>query len=126
MSSPPEILVVEDEPVTARVLGRLLRGAGYSVTWAISCAAARRVTRSFAVAVLDIDLGDGDGVSLAEELSATRRVANVIFHTATLDAERHGRASRIGAVVGKSGDMQPLLSAVSKILQNPPDTQKRG
>ncbi|HEY6561437.1 MAG TPA: response regulator [Polyangiaceae bacterium] len=117
MSTPPEILVVEDEPVTGRVLCRLLRSAGYSVTWAISCAAVRRIDSSFAVAVLDIDLGDGDGVSLAEELFATRRVARAIFHTATLDAERHGRACRIGIVVGKSGDMQPLLSTVLEILQ---------
>jgi DNA-binding response OmpR family regulator len=117
VSTPPEILLVEDEPVTARVLGRLLRNAGYAVTWAVSCAAARRIDRQFAVAVLDIDLGDGDGVSLAEELFATRRVARVIFHTGTLDAERHGRACRIGIVVGKSGDMQPLLGAVRKILR---------
>ena len=117
MSTPPEILVVEDEPVTARVLCRLLRSAGYPVTWAISCAAVRRLERRFAVAVLDIDLGDGDGVTLAEELFATHRVARVIFHTATLDAERHGRASGIGVVVGKSGDMQPLLCVVREILQ---------
>ena len=112
MSTPLEILVVEDEPETARVMLRVFRAAGYKPTLAFSCAAARNAAGPFKIAVLDIDLGDGDGVSLAIELLAESRVARVMFHTATRDEARQAQARAIGQVVSKSGDPQPLLRAL--------------
>jgi CheY-like chemotaxis protein len=111
-----QILVVEDEPVTARLLFRLLRGAGYVPVFAFSCAAARIARGPFAVAVLDIDLGDGDGVSLAEELLAARTARQIVFHSATLDVTRQTRARRLGVIVNKTGQPEHLLQAIRDAL----------
>jgi DNA-binding response OmpR family regulator len=113
------ILVVEDEPANARALSRVFTAAGYCVNFASSCAAARTTSGPFDVAVLDIDLGDGDGVSLARELLAANKVRRVIFHTATLDKTRHAQASQIGPVLPKSGDAQALLAALRARLDEP-------
>jgi DNA-binding response OmpR family regulator len=116
VSTHRHILVVENEPVTARILSRVLRSAGYMAVLASSCASARSLTQHFEVAVLDMDLGDGNGLSLAEELLASNRVRRVIFHTGTMDEMQQQKARRIGLLIVKSGNLQGLLAAIEGLL----------
>ena len=74
-SEPPrvkhvEILLVEDHEDTARVLGRILRSAGFEVTHAGKIADARALaaSRRFDLLISDLGLPDGSGLDLMKVL----------------------------------------------------------
>jgi two-component system catabolic regulation response regulator CreB len=116
MSAPAHLLVVEDDPAVSRSVARALRGAGYEVTAATSLAEARLDGRSFDVAVLDIEIGDGSGLELARALFASEQVGSVVFHSATLEPAVQKRARELGVLVQKSGDMTRLLEAIARAI----------
>ncbi len=116
MSLPAQLLVVEDDPALARAIARALRAAGHEVVTARSRAEAQ-AAGSFDVAVLDIDLGEESGLQLAKQLLASGRARAVVFHSGTRKPEEQARASELGVLVGKSGDMTALLDAVTRALQ---------
>ena len=70
-----QVLVVEDEPATIRLMSRLLRGLGYQVTAAETVAEANRHVdgaQRFDLIVSDIGLPDGTGFDLMRRVRATR------------------------------------------------------
>ena len=113
VTTPPgsdaRLLVVEDDAVVARALERSLRRAGYRVTRAASCKEARAVEGPFGAGVFDIDLVDGDGVTLAMELCESHIVARCVFFTGSASSEHHARAQTVGPVVLKSAPLALLL-----------------
>lgn len=111
------LLIVDDEPATARSLGRVLRAAGHNVTVAGSCAAARNLEDSFDCAVLDIDLGDGSGIDLASELQARGSIAQVVFYSGTMDDRVLERVTRTGPLVMKGEPIARLLEEVERVLE---------
>src|SRR5262249_47500024 len=67
----PTILIVEDDQHLAYILCRVLSRSGYEVKWAaVAAAALREPDRSPALALIDLNLPDGNGVDLAGELRA--------------------------------------------------------
>jgi signal transduction histidine kinase/DNA-binding LacI/PurR family transcriptional regulator/DNA-binding response OmpR family regulator/HPt (histidine-containing phosphotransfer) domain-containing protein len=78
------VLVVEDHPLQARALERLLTRRAYQVTIAPSVAAALQELaaasgeRAFQLALIDHDLPDGDGVVLARQLALEPRLSGLI------------------------------------------------
>src|SRR5262245_61961331 len=86
------LLLIEDEPTLARALVRLLRRAGFDVELVATCAEANGVHGTFSVGVFDIDLPDGDGIELAEQLRRTAIVRRVVFFSGTMLAEQRVRA----------------------------------
>ena len=73
--APLQVLVVEDEPATIRLMSRLLKRLGYHVTAAETVAeAAQHVDGSprFDLIVSDIGLPDGTGLDLMRRVRATR------------------------------------------------------
>ena len=67
-----QILIVEDDPALGRGLVLALKGAERACTLASDCAGARRAlaASSFALAIFDINLPDGSGLTLLEETRA--------------------------------------------------------
>ena len=65
-----QILFVEDHEDTARVLGRILRNAGFDVTQSGTLAEARAIAagRRFDLLISDVGLPDGSGLDLMREL----------------------------------------------------------
>lgn len=116
MSPPAQLLLVEDDPVLTRAMARALQAIGYQVTTARSVAEARKAG-GFDLAVLDIELGDGSGLELAEELLASGRARSVVFHSATRKPGEQTRAAELGVLVEKSGDLTALLDATTAALQ---------
>jgi DNA-binding NtrC family response regulator len=112
-----QLLIVDDEPSTARSLGRVLRAAGHSVTVAGSCAAARTLDGRFDCAVLDIDLGDGSGIDLASELHARGSIARVVFYSGTLDDSVLERIKHTGPLVMKAEPVARLLEQIERVLE---------
>lgn len=67
-----QILIVEDDPALGRGLVLALEGAERACTLASDCAGARKAlaASSFALAIFDINLPDGSGLTLLEETRA--------------------------------------------------------
>jgi DNA-binding response OmpR family regulator len=65
-----QILFVEDHEDTARVLGRILKNAGFDVSHAASLAKAREMaaSRRFDLVISDLALPDGSGLDLMRSL----------------------------------------------------------
>src|SRR4051794_27303115 len=107
---PQRLLIVEDDLTVARALSRTLARAGYSVALARSCAAARSLAQSFDLAILDLDLPDGNGVDLARALLADVKVPSVLFFTSSSDTSLLARARCLGSVMVKSLGTSPILA----------------
>jgi DNA-binding response OmpR family regulator len=110
------LLLVEDEATLARAVARLLRRRGHEVFLADSCDEARRASGSFSIGVFDIDLADGDGVSLAEELVRKSVVRRVVFFSGTSDAQVRVHASNFGPFVEKSKGVSELEAVIARAL----------
>lgn len=106
------LLVVEDYPPLATVLGVALRRAGHETVRHDRVAKALETEETFVGAVLDIDLADGSGVDLAEQLLDQGRVGWVVFFTANRTREIVERAQSFGTLVDKASGLAPLMSEV--------------
>lgn len=111
------LLLVEDGAPLARSLGRLLRRAGYEVHLAGTCADAQAAPGRFDAAILDIDLPDGDGVTLAGALVAAGQAARVVFFSGTADAELRERAEALGPFVPKAQGYPALELALGQLFR---------
>jgi len=119
-TKPTRALIVDDDPVVARSVARRLLREGYTVSLAGSCHTARAAGTSFQCAVLDLDLPDGSGVQLAEELLRQGAARSIVFYTGSLDLEQRERAALFGAVVDKGQDLEEVVLALEPRLSEPP------
>jgi CheY-like chemotaxis protein len=121
--APPEpmrALIVEDDPVVARSIARRMLREGYTVSLAQTCRAARAAGVGFQVAILDLDLPDGSGADLADELFRLGTVRGVVFYTGSLDGSQRARASLFGPVVDKASDLDDVIQALGPFPTAPP------
>lgn len=97
------VLLVEDDPALALMLTWELEDRGVTTVLATSCAQARMLSRRirFELALVDVDLPDGDGLVLAEGLAAAHPGATVAIHTG-----RHG----CGPSPYRSGPLRHFLT----------------
>ena len=74
------VLVVEDDTITGMLLGELLKAMGYDVC-AIESTEANAVTAAARcrpdLMIVDVQLGDGSGVSAVDEILRTGPVSHV-------------------------------------------------
>ena len=113
-------LIVEDDPVVARSIARRLLHEGYTVSLAQSCRAGRAAGSGFQVAILDLDLPDGSGANLADELLRLGAVRRVVFYTGSVDAAERERARLIGSVIDKCRDLGEVVEALEPFPTAPP------
>jgi DNA-binding LytR/AlgR family response regulator len=124
-STPIRLLLAENEPILARLLGVLVRGLGYEPVGPAATADAavdlfRESLPPIDMALLDIGLdGDRDGIELAQELRAIRPVP-VIFLTSFADQATFGRAklARPAAYLLKPYDAAAIQHALELALLN--------
>jgi len=110
-------LVVEDFPPLASAIRWALVGAGHTAVNCHTVKATLSLQDSFDYAVLDIDMPDGNGIDLAEQLCRENRVASLVFFTGTRDRELLERAARMGLVVDKAAGCKCLMSAIAQLTQ---------
>ena len=126
--SKKQVLVIEDNKVNAMVAQGFLAHLGHESTLANSCAEARELYRAdtakgFDAIMLDIQLGDGSGVELLEELQHINKQASHLLEiaafTAQIQADDIVSYQRAGfdIVLGKPLNMQSLAAwiGVAKI-----------
>lgn len=115
--TPRRLLVTEDDAGLARALARLLRSYGHDVYVASSCAEARLATDRFSLGVFDIELPDGNGVTLAAELLESGRVKRAVFFTGAEDPSSLRDATALGPVVTKARGVAVLRIAIENQLE---------
>ncbi|MDB5804737.1 MAG: hypothetical protein JWN73_2059 [Betaproteobacteria bacterium] len=117
------VLVVEDDPIQAKIIGKFLERDGHQVRVAHTGEAAQAALREKpapALVLLDVDLPDMDGFALLEQIRAQRgtqnpRVIMVTGHAARADIAK-------GVVLGADGYLtkpfrpEMLKQAVSHLL----------
>ncbi len=115
------LLVVEDEVNLGQTLSERLVRAGHEVVWARSAASAREELgrQRFDLALLDIGLGDGSGLTLGELIRARCAGTAIIFLTAQGDPAHRIRGLEIGAedYVVKPFHFQELLLRIENGLR---------
>ena len=120
MAETTRALIVEDDPVVARSIARRLLREGFTVSLAGTCRAARAAGGGFQVAILDLDLPDGSGTELADELLRLGAVGRIIFYTGSLDRAQRERAQLFGQVVDKGADLEQLIALLEPLPNAPP------
>ncbi|AGK47518.1 torCAD operon transcriptional regulatory protein torR [Burkholderia thailandensis MSMB121] len=119
-TAPGRILVVEDDPITRTMLARYLCSAGFDLRTSGNVAQARDALRAAPadVLLLDINLPDGDGISLARELRE-HSTAGIIFVT-----QRDGDLDRVLGLETAGDDyitkpfrLRELLARVRALLR---------
>ena len=120
MRTASPLLLVEDNELLARSLKRALTQADFDVTVVHNLGDALRLFQlatpdsasPYALGVFDIDLPDGDGTELAEQLLASGVVRDAVFYSGCADARRLQRARGIGEVVKKGNDLVGFLTVL--------------
>jgi len=113
-------LIVEDDPVVARSIARRLLREGYTVSLAQNCRAGRAAGGGFQVAILDLDLPDGSGADLADELLRLGAVRKIVFYTGSVDLAERERARLFGSVVDKGRNLEEVIEALEPFQTAPP------
>jgi two-component system response regulator AtoC len=116
----PTILIVDDEEIHARALARFLGGRGHACEVATSAAAARGALKLLRphLVLLDLRLGDADGLELLHDVKAVDPALPVIMMTAYGSVETAVRAMKAGALdyVQKPMDLEELELVVTRAL----------
>jgi DNA-binding response OmpR family regulator len=117
------LLIVEDEARIAELLEGALRKAGFAVDKASSCADAREALtlNAYDIAVLDLGLPDGDGMSLLDEVRACGNQIPILVLTA-----RDAVEDRVGGLDAGADDylvkpfaMAELIARAKALLRRP-------
>jgi len=119
---PPRVLVVDDEPNLIEVIGDVVgRGMGCRVVAAATVAQARKILASQPIELLvaDLNLPDGDGLSLLPALREHQPHASAIVITGNPSMEDAIGALRGGAVdfVPKPFTPSHLVERIEKALE---------
>jgi DNA-binding response OmpR family regulator len=117
------ILLVEDDRQLSRAVSRQLRRCGFDVVAAPTAAMARVLECRFRLGIFDIDLGDESGIDLARAFLDCGSVEQVVFFSASVDAEALARAAEMGPVVAKREGVEALLPVLSGVL--PENTERQ-
>lgn len=116
------VLLVEDEKNLGETLRDYLRSKKFNVELAINCEEAREKFQEFkpTIAILDIGLPDGDGVSLAREFRQKRKDCVLLFCTALNDPSLRVEGLELGAedYITKPFELKELTLRLDRILKS--------
>jgi two-component system response regulator RegA len=107
----PLIYIADDSAVVRSALSVRLAAAGLQVHAGGSVDDSRSVViRSFACALLDLDLGDGDGVDVAELLRVHQPDLPVAFFSGGAAPAVMSRARALGPIFAKPDDLDAAVA----------------
>ena len=116
------LLLVEDEPYLRQTLRDYLRAKKFVVDLAATCAEARVKFQEMkpAIAILDIGLPDGDGITLAREFRQKRKDCVLLFCTALNDPSLRVEGLELGAedYITKPFELKELTLRLDRILKS--------
>jgi two-component system cell cycle sensor histidine kinase/response regulator CckA len=110
------VLLVEDDLSVGRGLEELLNAEGYEATWVKAigeaCEAARRTRPQ--VAIIDVNLPDGNGVDLIPLLRAEHVDLPIVFSTGHVELKLSNEKNRILALM-KPYELSDLILAIGAV-----------
>ncbi len=111
VSSPPLVLLADDSAVARLTVARRLRADGYEVLEQASAAppGAEALAR-VSCALLDLDIGDGDGSELGRALLAQRADLPIAFFSGTASSVLLERARALGPVFAKPRELDAAVA----------------
>jgi two-component system, OmpR family, alkaline phosphatase synthesis response regulator PhoP len=118
-----KVLVVEDNPVCARLLAGVLSRRGYEVVAASDGVEAMRLARTERpqLIVLDVGVPGGDGLATLERLRALSETAGtpVVISTSRPGSQAERKAAELGAdaFVPKPVESALLLDTVARLIR---------
>jgi PAS domain S-box-containing protein len=113
-----QILLVEDHEDTARVLGRILRNAGFEVSHAGTVAQARTLAagRPFDLLISDLGLPDGSGLDLMKALREAQGMKGIALSGfGTDDDVAASEAAGFAAHLTKPVDWERLRAEIERL-----------
>ncbi|MDA8384255.1 MAG: sigma-54 dependent transcriptional regulator [Betaproteobacteria bacterium] len=115
------LLIVDDEPSIRQTLSMLLRAEGYVALEAdgLEAAAAALERQPVDLVILDLRLGDANGMALLAQLKAAAHPAESIVMTAYASIETAVEAMRLGAYDYLTKPINPdeLMLRINKVLE---------
>ena len=113
------VLILEDDEILLKQLGRLLAGRGYEVHGAASVAAFLKTAAAepFDACLIDVSLPDGDGLDAwaAAREGQPDAVAAVMTAHGTPEVERRAADLGVRALLPKPLDVPALLAALEPV-----------
>jgi CheY-like chemotaxis protein len=110
------ILLVEDDPSVGEGLKALLSAEGYETTWVRvagdACEAARRTHPQ--VAIIDLNLPDGNGADLVPLLRAEHKDLPIVLSTGHVELNLTDEKNRILSLL-KPYELRELLMAIESV-----------
>ncbi len=117
-----QLLVIDDDPVLSRAIGRSLRSRGYVVRTVTSYEEAEREQGPYVCAICDVNLPDGDGLALARNLRERGVVDKLVFFSGVVDPDVRRQADELGTFVPKGDGLaavELVLDAVMRVSRPP-------
>jgi CheY-like chemotaxis protein len=109
------VLIADDSAVARVTIARRVRAAGLDVVERDSCAGASEVDGStIACALLDFDLGDGNGVDVATRLRESEGKLPIAFFTSSNEDEVVEQAAAFGPVFTKPDQLDAAIDWVAR------------
>jgi DNA-binding response OmpR family regulator len=111
--------LVEDHLDTARVLGRILKNAGFDVSHAATVAEARTLSggRRFDLLISDVGLPDGSGLELMKALRDAQGLIGIALSGfGTEDDVAASREAGFAAHLTKPVDWERLRSEIDRLV----------
>ncbi len=124
------VLMVEDDPSLRELYQTALQGSGYEVTAAASGMEALELAREGRapdILVVDVHLGDIDGLTVARKILERHPNLLVVVHTAHPDHRADFASWCAEAFVVKSPDLEALGRCIGQLLdERDGDLEKAG
>lgn len=113
------ILLVEDEPLMAHMVRRILERAGHQVDWASSGQAALdKLLESYDLVVCDLVMPGVSGLEVIQRMRALGLSTPILALSASVSEKSRREALEAGAqaFLGKPFETQTLLAQVDRLL----------
>ncbi len=125
-----KILLVEDDRILAESLKSYLESEGFEVTVATSYSEAidKMERKGYDMYVLDVNLGDGDGIELIRDLREMRDDTPTLFISALTDVGNIERGFSVGAedYIKKPFDPEELVVRIKARLKKKEEELRYG
>lgn len=110
-----KVLIVDDSDVARVAVARRVRAEGIDVVEGESIDGTSGVdAESLSCALLDLELGDGEGTQVAERLRARQGTLPIAFFSSTRTPEILARASVFGPVFSKPAELDDAVDWIRR------------
>jgi len=115
----PKLLVVDDETYIRMLYKKEFEGDGYEVAVAANVKEALQIMAAGRpdIVILDIELGDENGLNLLNRLRQEYRDCGVILNSAYSTYKSDFQSWLADAYIMKSSDLNPLKKQVKSLLE---------